>query len=299
MLRKVLFLAFVVVLALVMLTACSGGSVYTTGSGDSNAPSGGSNAQGGGNAPSGGDSSQKPPAKPAGETPGGNADPCPCCPECVQTECACERCADSDDCKCTPGNLLPLSITYDMEIEVELVCHECGYDGCGVVTSGSARVTMNLIDSKTGYFGSAEGFGETLKNGMHELAVKYDVVPGDLSEYGFTAQLSIISDKATFVGADGNYIPVLVGLDKLGAGESTYDFTAWGGTPHTIPSILHEFVQELLRNPHPSDVGTAYPDPGTGFFIFEMPLMEAPIRVLFTWGEHYYIYITLIPVDIS
>jgi len=297
--KKSLYLALLIVLALLLLTACGGNSgypPYTPDSGGNNASSGGSNASsaddngqsGGDNGQSGGDN-----------TPSGGEDPCPCCPDCIQLECSCEKCADSDDCKCTPGNLLPLSITYDIEIEVELVCHECGYDGCGVITSGSARVTMNFIDYRTGYFGSAEGYGKTLKNGMHELAVRFEVVPGDLSDYGFPAQLSIISHEKSFAGVDGDYVTVLVGLSKLGADESTYDFTAWGGAPHTSPSILREFVREMLRDPHPSDVGKAYPDPETGLIIFEMPLMDTPITVLFTWGEHYYIYITLIPVDVK
>ena len=31
----------------------------------------------------------------------GNVDPCPCCPNCIQEECECAECGDSDGCKCS------------------------------------------------------------------------------------------------------------------------------------------------------------------------------------------------------
>ena len=241
------------------------------------------------------------PATTPGETPSGKDDPCPCCSNCIQEECECAKCGDSDGCKCKlpdGGDDVHPPLTYNIEIETELMCDECNFDGCGMITSGSAIVTMNFIDRKTGYWGrSADGTGVTAKNGTHELAVKKTVAYGDLPNYRFTAELSVPSDHKTYVGTDGDYKTIFVSVDKFGPDEATIDWTAWGGGPETAPSFLSFIYQGLLEYAEPSDVGTAYPDPDTGSFIFEMPLMDSPIRVLFTWGEVLCVYITLTPTS--
>ena len=38
------------------------------------------------------------------DTPSGK-DPCPCCPDCVQEECVCAECGDSDNCKCSASDI--------------------------------------------------------------------------------------------------------------------------------------------------------------------------------------------------
>jgi hypothetical protein len=272
--KRILIVALALILV-VALAACGGG-------GD-----GGSGSSGGGNTP----------ASPANS---GGEDPCPCCPDCSQKkDCVCKVCGDNDDydCKCSaPGGEHP-SITYGIEIETALGDDECNYDDCGMDTLGKATVTMNYIDSKTGYLGSAEGSGVTTKNGTHEMAVKYTVAYGDLPDYTFTVQLSMPSNDKTYVGVDENYQTILVGVNKLGPDVATIDWTDWGGGPVTGPSFLSFIQQGLLEDAAPSDVGTAYPDMNTGLLTFEMPLMDTPIRVLFAWGEILDIYITLTPVD--
>jgi len=287
----------VIVFALVLFLAVTLASCGV----NSNAPSGGetlsgSNTLSGGDAPTDGDNG----------TPGENADssednkdPCPCCPECLQEECECDKCADSDNCKCTPGggedDFPPL--TFNIEIVIDLTDPDCNYEGCGMSTSGSAVVTMNFVDRVTGYLGtSTEGVGVTTRNGSHETAVKYDVIPGDFPFYDFTAQLSIPGDYKSYAGVDGDYKTILVGVDSFGPDIVTYNLANWGGGLESMPSPIHGSFEYLLHNPLPTDVGTAYPDPDMGLLIFEMPLMETPITVIFAWGEDLYVYITLSPV---
>ena len=276
--KRLVAIALILVLAL-SLTACGGNGGTATGEGNT----------------------ANPPATTPGETPNGNKDPCPCCPDCNQKECECAECGgnNNNDCKCKlPGgdDVYP-PLTFDIEIETALSDDECNYDGCGMDTLGKATVTMNYIDGKTGYLGSAEGSGVTTKNGTHEMAVKYTVAYGDLPDYTFTVQLSVPSKDKTYVGVDGNYQTVLIGIDKLGPDEATIDWTPWGGGHETGPSFLSFIQQGFLEDAGPSDVGTAYPDMDTGFLTFEMPLMNEPVRVLFTWGEVLYIYITLTPIS--
>ena len=287
--------AIIIILTLILalsLISCGVGS-NTPGS---NVPGGdGTASADGGDAPTGGDNNKSGENEdPLNE----NKDPCPCCPDCIQEECGCEKCANSNKCKCTPGggdDFPPL--TFNVEIVVDLTDPDCNFEGCGMSISGSAVVTMNFIDRVTGYMGtSAEGVGVTTRNGSHETAVKNDVIPGNLPFYEFTTQLSIPGDYKAYAGVDGDYTTILVGIDSFGPDEITYDFSAWGGKTESGPSPIHGTFDYLLHNPLPADVGTAYSDPDLGLLIFEMPLMDTPITVIFTWGEDLYVYITLSPV---
>jgi len=282
--KRIITIIFTLILAL-LLISCGAGS---------NSPGGG-NTLSGGDTPTGGDSNKHGGDEdPQNE----NNDPCPCCPDCIQEECECDKCAKSNKCKCTPGggdDFPPL--TFNIEIVVDLTDPDCNFDGCGMSTSGSAVVTMNFVDRVTGYFGtSADGVGVTTRNGSHETAVRNAVIPGDLRNYEFTAQLSVPADYKKYTGADGDYITILVGVDRLGPDEITYNLADWGGGLENMPGLLLGTFDYLMQHPLPSDVGTAYADPDMGLLIFEMPLMDTPITVIFTWGEDLYIYITLSPV---
>jgi len=253
--KNILTLALVAVLTLSLLTACGGS----------------------GSAPSGGGSAVNPPtAKPSG-----NDDPCSCCPDCIPADCDCEKC----EC-CTGGLDDHPSLTFDMTIGFELYC-ECG--DSHIETFGRARITMHYIDSAIGYMGSAEGSGETIKNGLHEVVVRNDVVPGDLPDYEFTAQLSIRVDKGV----------ISVGVNRFGPDESTYDWAAWGAGFNTSPSFMHDLFLDFFEDPVPPEYGNvAYPDPEVGLMVFEVPL-TADIDAQgqqFKWHD-IFISINLTPVD--
>ena len=263
--KKILVIAVVLILV-ISLAACGGGSEGGTG-GDS-----------GSGTTSGGE-----------DTAGVDEHNCPCDPECTNKECE-----GGAKCKCGTDEEYP-PLTYNIEIEAELTCdEECGLDGCGMDTFGMARVTMDYIDSNTGYFGKGEGSGATTRNGMHELAVKFAVVPGSLPDFEFTAQLSVPSDNKTFFGVDEDYQTMLLSVDRIGPDETTYDFSAWGGGIEPAPGLLNfTYWGETF----PSDVGTAYNDLDTGLMVFELPLTNEPITVLFMWGDYVSINVTLTPVD--
>ena len=147
-------------------------------------------ACGGGNIPpnaSGGTYPTKPSATTPSATPSKDEDPCPCCPDCIQEECDCEECADSDDCKCTPGGLSNGPFTFKVEINTNFV----GSLGQVYRTIGTATVTLNDSDS-SGWFGSTEGHGEYTDFGPdyaeiveyrdYDFGVKlsnYDPIKGD------------------------------------------------------------------------------------------------------------------------
>ena len=284
--KKALAMILVIILALSLLTACGRGGT----SGGSDGASGGDNIS----APSEGTLSPVDPAE-SPELMQEPKDPCPCCPDCIQVECGCEKCADSDDCKCTPGSLSDYPpITYDIEIAADLTCLECSYEGCGMDTFSTVRVTMNWIDDQTGYFGSAEGLGETIKNGTH--VNREGVAPGDLPPYDFTAHLFIPSEEKTFSGIGDDHKTVFVGINKVSPDEATIDWSNWGAGKVTATSYLTFVIEDLFADPGPSDTGTAYPDPDTGLIIFEMPLMDTPIGVIFSWNGILNFTITLIPV---
>ena len=278
--KKAIAITLIIILALSLLTACKGGGT-----------SGGT----GSSLPAEATPPLTEPDEPPGSAPEPN-DPCPCCPDCIQEECDCNKCADSDKCKCASGSLSDYPpITYDIEIAADLTCLECSYDGCGMDTFGTVRVTMSWIDDQTGYFGSAEGLGETVKNGTH--VNREGVAPGDLPPYYFTAHLFVPSEGKTFTGPGDGYQTVFLGIDRVSPDEATIDWSNWGAGKVTAISYLTFVIEDLFADPGPSDTGTAYPDPDTGLIIFEMPLMDTPIAVIFSWNGILNFTITLIPVD--
>jgi predicted small secreted protein len=258
--KKTLAIALAMLLALFMLTACGGGV----------GGNGGGGSSGGGST-----------AAPAVSS---DDDKCLCDPECTN-----KKCEGGDKCKCgTDGERPPL--TYDIWIEVANMCpvHDDSY-GCGIITNGTARVTMNFIDSKTGYRGSSsDGIGETIKNGMCNTEVG-GLAPGDLRIYDFSAQLSVPGDNKN----------ILVGIDRLGPDEFTYDYSVWEGLEITTSqSFFSYFFQHMMENSTPPEYGlVAYPDPDAGLLIFEVPLIEDSDNQgqQYKWGD-IFISITLIPV---
>jgi hypothetical protein len=264
--KKLIAIALVMMLALILLSACGVSSDKPRSSN---------------NAASGNTSSTQ-----------GGEDPCDCCPDCNQEECECTECGDSSDCKCKlPGGLAP-ALTYDIVIDVEILCpiHADSADP-GIVSNGTARVTMNFIDSKTGYLGSSsDGAGETIANHMCDLEPVY-YIPGDLRSYEFTAQLSISGDQKT----------ILVGLDRLGPDELFYNYSIWEGLEDgTSQSVFSFFFQEMMGDHFvPPEYGlVVYPDLETGLLVFEVPLIEGEDMQgqQFKWGDNIFISITLTPV---
>jgi|GEM_PF-5657357 len=221
-------------------------------------------------------------------TPNGK-DPCDCCPDCNQEECECAECGDSTDCKCKlPGGGANPPLTYDIEIDVKNLCPDCGDStGCGMIVKGTSRVTMNFIDSKTGYLGSSTtGTGKTVKNGMHSTE---GLIVGDLPSYKFNAQLSLSGDHKT----------ISVGFDRLGPDEFFYKYSiAKGCEDQTSQSFCSWFFQWMMDKPIPAENGlVVYPDTEKGLLIFELPLKEGEDKPgqQFKW-ENIFISITLTPV---
>jgi hypothetical protein len=107
--KKIFAIVLAIILALSLLTACKDAVNAPNGGGNSGGGnSGGSNSGGNSGAPSGGGNSaptnppSNPPATTPSATPSGDADPCPCCPDCIQKECECIECGENDkyDCEC-------------------------------------------------------------------------------------------------------------------------------------------------------------------------------------------------------
>jgi len=218
------------------------------------------------------------------DTPAGNTstpnggDPCVCCPDCIQKECECAECGDNTDCKCKlPGGS---ALTYDIVIDVENSCpYHDDSSSCGIITKGTARVTMNGS--------SSDGNGETIKNGMCG-GEPPKTTNGDLRSYEFTAQLSISGDNKT----------ILVGFDRLGPEEYTYNYSIWEGLEDsTSQSFFSFFFQQMMKNPTPPENGlVVYPNLETGLLIFEVPLIEGKgTEQQFKWGDNISISITLTP----
>jgi hypothetical protein len=222
-------------------------------------------------------------------------DPCPCCPDCNQEECECAECGDNNDCECKmPGGFAPPALTYDIVIYTNYLCpYHDDSSNCGFQTNGTASVTMNFIDSETGYWGSSsDGIGETIKAGYCD-AKKASKVLGDLRSYEFTAQLSIFGDQKA----------ILVGVDRLGSEWFYFNWGVWGEglVDMESGSIIAFFFQFMMENPVPPENGlVVYPDLETGLLIFEVPLIEGEYMQgqQFMWkGEaDLFITITLTPL---
>ncbi|MCL1895992.1 MAG: hypothetical protein FWG03_05540 [Clostridiales bacterium] len=166
--KKFFVLGVVIVMTLFLLAACGGGSA----GGDDSAGGGGTAA----------------PATEAGD------DPCPCCPDCIQEECECAECGDSDGCKCRlpggPGG----PYTFLVEIDTNFV----GSLGQVYRTTGTATVTLDDFDS-SGWFGSAEGYGVYSDWGKDYQELE------EATDYDFTVRLSNFDPEkgdSIKVGAD-------------------------------------------------------------------------------------------------
>jgi hypothetical protein len=268
--NRLIVLIFVLILAILAMTACGGGG-----------GGGGGNGSGGNN------------AAPVSKD---SEDPCPCCPECIQKECECAECGERADCKCKmpPGG--GGSITYDVVIDMAFLCpiHADSADP-GIVSKGTARVTMNFIDSKTGYQGSSsDGAGEMIANHMCDLDPTY-YIPGELGSYEFTAQLSV----------PGDHQNILVGLDRLGPDELFYHYSVAEGLKDQYSQSAFAFFFQEMMGGHfvpPDDGLLVYPDPEAGLLIFEVPYVEGEDMQgqQFVWSdegrESIIITITLTPV---
>jgi len=139
--KRFLAITLVIILALTLLTAC---------------PFGGDTPDGG---TSGRDDTlaapETTPTPPTTEPPKPTTnDPCPCCPDCIQEECSCEECVNSDDCKCSAPGGSEGPFTFLVEIDTNII----GSLGQGYRTIGTATITLDDFDS-SGWFGSAVGAG--------------------------------------------------------------------------------------------------------------------------------------------
>ena len=139
--KRLMTIVLTMVLALTLLTACPFGS---------DTPDGGTSG--------GGDVAAPPEATPTPtETPVPTPepkDPCPCCPDCIQEECECVECGDSDDCKCKlPGSVG--SFTFLVEIDI----NQIDSGGKSIISFVEATVLLDDFNS-TGWFGGTEVSGE-------------------------------------------------------------------------------------------------------------------------------------------
>ena len=221
--KKFFAIGVVVIMALFLLGACGGGST------------GGSGSAGGGGFAGGGGST----AAPAVE---GGDDPCACCPDCVQKDCVCDECADSDDCLCTAGGG-DGPFTFLVEIDTNFI----GSLGQVYRTTGTATVTLDDFDS-SGWFGSAEGFGEYSDWGQDYLELE------EATDYDFTVRLS-------------NYDPLKGDSIKIG----TDRFCTGTGTGFLMLSF------EILR--------TDLLDEETGLYTFELPMENGIAKLVDHWKE--------------
>ena len=277
--KSAIILMLVYILA---LAGCGGGSSGAGGGGDG-APSGGGAA--------------------AASAESKNADPCECCPDCIQKDCACEKCADSKDCKCYPPGGDNPAKTYDVEIRTEWkdIDSGCPYPGeCGGVTSGKTTVTANFIDNSKGYYGTSEdGAGEYISYNSHYWDSAGREMLGHSAPgtgFGFSASLSI-------PGA-GNTIKA--GFNFTGEGDVTMNWPngetlpfpgmmgqiqGWFSGTYTINGIDFDTSGIL-------DSSTYEYDRDTGMFVLELPLTDSEMQKTFSWDNMgFTITITLTPAD--
>ena len=302
--KRILILTLILVFAFT-LTSCAVSSNSSTG-GDNTLSGGANTLTTGGDAPT--DGVNGTPGEDV-DSPDDKTDPCPCCPDCIQEECGCDKCADSDDCKCTPGSLIPASITFDLEVKVEITdpTPECSYPECGCVSIASTEVTINLIDFDTGYYGTShDGAGEYLSFASHYWDSEGRKMLGRATPgtaFGFSAMVA--------VPGTGNVIKV--GLDFSGEGDVTMNWENGETLPYPgLMGRLHglfkgEFIfGEIVITLDPDemlDPGTYEFDYDLGMIIFELPIVDltdSEIHKAFTWdtpGMDFVITITLTPVS--
>ena len=284
----------IVILALAMtltLAACSGGSSGSSGNETSNAPDDGITTN--------------PPVMTPEATPSGSDDPCPCCPNCIQEDCACKDCADSNDCKCsTPRGFAP-SLTYNVEVKVEFtdIDPECPYPAdCGAVSIASTEVTMNWIDNNTGYFGiSSNNVGEYLSFSSHYFDSEGRQMLGSVAHgttFDFSAMLSIPGTSNANV--------IRVGLDFSGEGDVTMNWPNGENLPYPgMMERIHGMFLGTVRFANIEFDVSGLIDPETyefdhdlGMFILEIPLTNGVMQDTFSFDSPgFTITITLTPVS--
>jgi len=147
-------------------------------------------------------------------------DPCPCCPECIQEECDCEECADSDDCKCSvPGGEADWTISFENAM--------ASSPNKNLPDYFVENYTLNFTAAKQGGYTMlgeymCEGYlmNEMDPSGAYEASggrLLYDEMgwEGPLGDTSF--ELSIPEDTALPVDDDGIELSALSGL--YGASE--------------------------------------------------------------------------------
>jgi hypothetical protein len=270
--KKILAIALALMLA-ISLAACGGSN------------SGGNSGEPG----AGGNNATNPPAS---TPPSVDKHNCPCDPECTNKECK-----GGDKCKCGTDDAPPL--TYDIAIKAEWDCAECSFEDCRGVTSGAAKVTMNVIDSKIGYLGSsADGSGEDIAQARHAGVPPKTMLYADpLQKYEFNAQLSIHNQS--------NGKIIRVGIDRFGPDK---DILPLPDGPTPVPGSMYAmylgFSEQVFSQ---SDKGSYEFDPDTGMVIFDLPLTDGGMQGTFIFDITDFdffvglgtltITITLTPVD--
>ena len=252
--KKYFKLVLVMILALSLLTACGGG--------------GGS---------SGGTDNDKPKTQTVNDKATDDEeendeeeieiDPCPCCPDCLQIDCECFECGESDDCEC----VLPGGGIGPLTFRVEYIAHYVvsGDTSCDIKTSGEAIVLMDQTN-EAGHFGSAEGVGRYVHHKMTEWELRHPEAPFD-----FIVQLSgydPFNDKSF----------MLVSFDRFENEEAEiYTTMPDGGEMAVSVPYIRLFFMLLLNE---------FIDEDTGFFTFPMTLNDWSVHETVKWdGSHAFV----------
>jgi len=170
----------------------------------------------------------------------GDEDPCECCPDCTQGI-DCEY--DCEECECCMGSGGG-SYTFDVVIDTNLT----GSLGQVYRTIGTATVTLDEFDD-SGWFGSAEGYGEYSDWGDEIYAETENA-----TSYDFFVRLA-------------NYDPLK--SDSITVGTDTFCSNA--GNRYVMLSF--EWLRQDLI------------DEATGLYTFELPMENGIAKLTDHWEE--------------
>jgi hypothetical protein len=236
--KKLFAITLILILAFTLFAGCGGG-----GNG------GGGNGSGGGN---------------AAQVSNDNEDPCPCCPECIQKECECIECGESDDCECKmPGGGGMGPLAFKVEYRAHYVVS--GGVSCDIRTSGEAIVRMDQTN-EAGHFGRGEGVGRYDYYHLDEWELRHPE-----ETFDFIVQLSDydpFNDKSSMI----------VSFDRLENEEAEIYTPNLEDPDNPELSMAVPFIELFFMF-----LLNEFMDEDTGFFTFPMMLEDWSAHETFKW----------------